>query len=83
MHPSIAADIDALRQDSKPIYGSEQRRKAIAQAFVRLLTVEERDTIQPSFYVRGALPRHARRHRRSPHRREEFRAMAPMVVVSP
>jgi hypothetical protein len=35
---------------------SEERRKAIAQAFVSHLVVEERDTMEPTFYVRGELP---------------------------
>lgn len=50
MHPPTADDIDALRRQLQDEieHGSEQRRKAIAQAFVRLLTVEERDTIQPA-----------------------------------
>jgi hypothetical protein len=36
--------------------GSDPREKAIAHAFVKGLVVEERDTIRPSFYVRGDLP---------------------------
>jgi hypothetical protein len=36
--------------------GNEEHRKARAQAFVSDLVVKERDTIQPTFYVRGELP---------------------------
>lgn len=73
MRPPTAADIEALRDEleAEIHHGSEQRRKALAQAFIRLLVVEERDTIRPSYYVRGGLPpRQARRQQRNPLRRD-------------
>jgi site-specific DNA recombinase len=82
MHPPTAADIEALREelDAEIHHGSEQRRKAIARAFVRLLVVEERDTIQPSFYVRGGLPPDMPRDRdETPSDGKGFRAMTPTV----
>ena len=61
-------------------HGSEQRRKALAHAFVRLLVVEERDTIQPRFYIRGGLPPDMPGdNSEAPSDGTGFRAMTPTV----
>ena len=85
MHPPTAADIEALRDEleAEIHHGSEQRRKALAQAFIRLLVVEERDTIQPSFYIRGGLPPDMPDdNSETPSDGTGFRAMTPTVRSS-
>jgi hypothetical protein len=55
--PTAPTDIEALRQELEAEIerSSDERRKALARAFVSDLVVEERGTIQPTFYVRGKL----------------------------
>jgi site-specific DNA recombinase len=81
LNPPTAADIEALRQmlENEIERGSEENRKAIAQAFVSDLVVEERDTIQPTFYVRGELPPDCGATGEPPSDEKGFRAMAPTV----
>ena len=83
-----AADIEALRLELQDEIenGSDPRKKAIAQAFVKELVVEERDTVQPCFYVRGGLPDLDSQPPDSPDGNDEtpfdergFRAMTPTV----
>ena len=53
---AVYADPDLIERAIAEIHhGTEQRRKA-AHAFVQRLVVVQRDTIKPSFYVRGGLP---------------------------
>jgi site-specific DNA recombinase len=81
-NPPTDAAIEALRQELEAEIkrGSDERRKAIAQAFVSDLVVEERDTIQPTFYVRGELPPGISGATGEPPSDEKgFRAMTPTV----
>ncbi len=60
--------------------GNEEHRKAIAHAFVSDLVVKERDTIQPTFYVRGELRVDFSGGTGEPPSDERgFRAMTPVV----
>ncbi len=58
MDPPTQADLDSFRTDLEDelLHGSNARRKAVAQAFVHRLVIDGRDTIHPTFYVRGSLP---------------------------
>ena len=86
--PPNAADIEALRQELQDEIenGSDPRKKAIARAFVKELVVEQRDTIQPCFYIRGGLPELDLQTPDNPDGNDEtpsdergFRAMTPTV----
>ncbi len=88
--PPTAADIEALRQELEDEIenGSDPRKKAIAHAFVKELVVEERDTIQPCFYIRGGIPDLDPQPPDTPDGNDEtpsdekgFRAMTPTVEV--
>ena len=58
MDPPAQADLDALRAEleAQITFGSDSRRKAVAQAFVRPLVVEVPGTIRPTYLVRGGNP---------------------------
>ncbi len=82
LNPPTAADIEALRREFEVEIerGNDERRKAIAQAFVSDLVVEERDTIQPTFCVSGERAAGISGATGEPPSDEEgFRAMTPTV----
>lgn len=56
--PPTQRDLDALRAELDEMIrnGSDAHRKAVAQAFVHRLLVEEPDVIQPTLLIRGGLP---------------------------